>query len=165
MQNWQTEAFWHYGVALYKYNRVKKLCLDLQDNAGLNVNLLLLCCYLQQHKVSLQVADFKPLQQSIFRLDRALQKLRVKRRQKDKQSQAYQQLLTAELTLEQAQQERLIQCLQQLHLSSQQQAIGHNLLSYALSSNLTCCEETIHKLALMQQLAEEFNANYQGDAE
>lgn len=41
----QASAFWGFAVALYARPGVAELCLDLQDGAGRDVNLLLLCLW------------------------------------------------------------------------------------------------------------------------
>jgi len=41
----QASAFWGYATALYAQPGVAPLCLDLQDGAGRDVNLLLLCLW------------------------------------------------------------------------------------------------------------------------
>lgn len=40
-----TEEFWNFSLALYARSGVAECCLRLQDEAGANVNLLLLCCW------------------------------------------------------------------------------------------------------------------------
>ncbi|MEO1192376.1 MAG: TIGR02444 family protein [Pseudomonadota bacterium] len=40
--------FWDFSLALYRRPGVQKACLDLQDGAGLDVNLLLYCCWAGQ---------------------------------------------------------------------------------------------------------------------
>ncbi|MEM7170639.1 MAG: TIGR02444 family protein [Pseudomonadota bacterium] len=39
-------AFWSYSLSLYAVPGVEGACLELQDEAGLNVNLMLFCCWL-----------------------------------------------------------------------------------------------------------------------
>ncbi len=41
----QASAFWGFATALYAQPGVARLCLDLQDEAGRDVNLLLLCLW------------------------------------------------------------------------------------------------------------------------
>ncbi|GAB5471792.1 MAG: hypothetical protein Kilf2KO_48220 [Rhodospirillales bacterium] len=40
--------FWDFALALYRADGVQRACLDLQDSAGLDVNLLLYCCWAGQ---------------------------------------------------------------------------------------------------------------------
>ena len=40
------DPFWDYSLALYGRPRVEACCLRLQDRLGVDVNLLLLCCWL-----------------------------------------------------------------------------------------------------------------------
>jgi len=41
-------VFWDFSLALYRQPGVQEACLDLQDHAGLDVNLLLYCCWAGQ---------------------------------------------------------------------------------------------------------------------
>jgi uncharacterized protein (TIGR02444 family) len=43
---WPAEPFWDYSLALYRRPGVEDACLELQRRHGLDVNLLLLCCWL-----------------------------------------------------------------------------------------------------------------------
>jgi len=45
----QASAFWGFATTLYARPGVAPLCLDLQDNAGRDVNLLLLCLWAGEH--------------------------------------------------------------------------------------------------------------------
>jgi uncharacterized protein (TIGR02444 family) len=43
--DWPASAFWDYSVKLYQRPGVEAACLDLQRRHGLDVNLVLLCCW------------------------------------------------------------------------------------------------------------------------
>ncbi|TQV82524.1 TIGR02444 family protein [Exilibacterium tricleocarpae] len=45
--------FWDFSLALYRRPGVESLCLALQDNHGVNVNLLLWSCWLETRTVTL----------------------------------------------------------------------------------------------------------------
>jgi uncharacterized protein (TIGR02444 family) len=42
---WPANPFWDYSVALYRQPGVEAACLELQRRHGLDVNLVLLCCW------------------------------------------------------------------------------------------------------------------------
>jgi uncharacterized protein (TIGR02444 family) len=42
---WPANPFWDYSVALYRQPEVEAACLELQRCHGLDVNLVLLCCW------------------------------------------------------------------------------------------------------------------------
>lgn len=51
------ESFWDYSLALYARPRVEPALLALQDEAGLEVNLILFCCYAAARGVELGAPD------------------------------------------------------------------------------------------------------------
>jgi uncharacterized protein (TIGR02444 family) len=53
---WPAEPFWDYSLELYGRPQVEDACLDLQRRHGLDVNLLLLCCWLGARGVGLDRA-------------------------------------------------------------------------------------------------------------
>lgn len=44
--DWPANPFWDYSLELYRQPGVERACLDLQRRHGLDVNLVLLCCWL-----------------------------------------------------------------------------------------------------------------------
>jgi uncharacterized protein (TIGR02444 family) len=44
--DWPANPFWDYALALYGRDGVERACLDLQTRHGLDVNVVLLCCWL-----------------------------------------------------------------------------------------------------------------------
>jgi uncharacterized protein (TIGR02444 family) len=53
---WPAEPFWDYSLELYRRPGVEDACLELQRRHGLDVNLLLLCCWLGARGVALDRA-------------------------------------------------------------------------------------------------------------
>jgi uncharacterized protein (TIGR02444 family) len=49
---WPDNPFWDYAVELYRRSGVEKACLELQARHGLDVNLVLLCCWLASRGVA-----------------------------------------------------------------------------------------------------------------
>ena len=102
-------GFWDYSLKVYALTEVKDLCLDLQNRYGFNVNLLLLCGYLERKSLGLSSVDINKLQQDIAQIDRQTQLIRNKRvAVKKSEPKQYQQLLKNELELEKLQQQQLI---------------------------------------------------------
>lgn len=105
-------GFWDYSLKVYALTEVKDLCLDLQNRYGFNVNLLLLCGYLERKSLGLSSVDINKLQQDIAQIDRQTQLIRNNRVAiKKSEPKQYQQLLKNELELEKLQQQQLIDSL------------------------------------------------------
>ena len=109
-----TDTFWQFSLALYP--KVKTLCLQWQDELGANVNLLLLLCYLEQRQLSLNPMQIAQMSASLQQFSAQFtQPLRALRRQHsdmlttEQQQQLKQALLAAELSLEQLEQQLLLQ--------------------------------------------------------
>jgi uncharacterized protein (TIGR02444 family) len=50
--DWPDNPFWDYAVGLYRRPGVEAACLELQARHGLDVNLVLLCCWLASRGVA-----------------------------------------------------------------------------------------------------------------
>ena len=74
--------FWNFSLAVYGANAVQDECLKLQDQFGLNVNLVLLCAFLGAgHGVALTSDDISSARQEIRQWHEDIVKsLRVARR-------------------------------------------------------------------------------------
>lgn len=128
---WQTEDFWQFSLAVYK--EAEHACLQLQDRYAMNINLVLLCLFLQHRGFALSDKNIRALVSSLADTESLLKPLRALRRQtKTFDLVAYQHLLSGELALEKHQQAALIACLNRQTLA---QAEGDNLYLYALSLN------------------------------
>lgn len=51
--DWPADPFWDYSLELYRRPGVAAACLDLQRRHGVDVNLVLLCCWLASRGVAL----------------------------------------------------------------------------------------------------------------
>ncbi|MEW9797751.1 TIGR02444 family protein [Alteromonas sp. CYL-A6] len=111
-------AFWDYSVSVYTRSDVAAHALSLQDNHGVNVNLLLLLCWCLENGVVLNLKQFSDLRAAIADSESALQQHRVQRRQAHPDNggnQAdYEVLKAQELVLEREQQAQLVSALEQL---------------------------------------------------
>ena len=110
-----SEALWQFSLALYP--KVKTSCLKLQDELGANINLLLLLCYLEQQQLSINSTQINQLSAALQPFSQQFtQAVRTLRRQSQspllshtQQQHLKQALLSAELTLEQLEQQLLVQ--------------------------------------------------------
>lgn len=109
------EQLWQFSLALYP--EVKNLCLQWQNDAGVNVNLLLLLCYLEQQQLSVTAAELQQLATTLDSFSaqftrplRALRQSSAKASLSGVQQQTLKQaLLQAELELEKLEQQLLLQ--------------------------------------------------------
>jgi uncharacterized protein (TIGR02444 family) len=62
---WPAEPFWDYSLALYGQAPVEAACLEVQRRHGLDVNLLLLCCWLGSRGVALGRRDLDELRRHV----------------------------------------------------------------------------------------------------
>ena len=123
----QTDDFWQFAVTIYALEPVKQCCLDLQNEHDANVNLILLCIYLDRHNCQLSAGQIDQLQRSIEQSNEALKTHRSQRQALKKSKAldqealmlAYQTALSEELELEREQQYILVTCLNQIILSDQ----------------------------------------------
>ena len=76
----QANDFWQFSLTFYADKSNEALCLWLQDNAGCNVNLLLLCVWTQQMQLTLAQDALTELQLAIAGSEQDLSVHREKRR-------------------------------------------------------------------------------------
>src|SRR5258708_35868944 len=75
------DEFWAFSLALYARPGIADACLRLQDPHGLDVNLLLLCCWLARRGCRLSAADLAAAEARAAPLRaRVLEPLRAARR-------------------------------------------------------------------------------------
>lgn len=106
----QANAFWDFSLAVYADESVKNQSLELQDKFGLNVNMLLLCRFLDWHNKALCDADCLALVEATSVNNEDLITLREKRKD-SKGTLAYNAFLKEELAFEKQQQAMLIDTL------------------------------------------------------
>lgn len=105
-----TTSFWQFSSRHYSLPGVAPACLELQDNHGANINLLLFLLMLEQQQLTVTVAPFHhqvSLRSTLFEQWRDLRK----GLKHQLQSEQYHQLLQHELDLERWQQAELLQVL------------------------------------------------------
>lgn len=109
--------FWRFSLQVYQDEQVKEACLTFQQQEGLNVNLLLLCCWLACAVEEISQSELLQACHCITDWhEKVTQTLRFARQQLKKLSTGdwgnhfYQQVLSDELASEAYQQHRLYQC-------------------------------------------------------
>ncbi len=118
---WQANDFWLYSIGIYQQASVKRACLAMQNQHGLNVNILLLCGYLTKSEIFINKIGFEYLIDQIKDLDKETSRLRQIRIASKNEAEKYSQLLKQELDLEKRQQQQLIASLnrvQETHKTS-----------------------------------------------
>jgi uncharacterized protein (TIGR02444 family) len=63
--DWPHNPFWDYSVELYRRPGVEAACLELQRRHGLDVNLVLLCCWLASRGVELDQATLRAARHAV----------------------------------------------------------------------------------------------------
>jgi uncharacterized protein (TIGR02444 family) len=153
MKVWKVELLWEYSLAFYRNKSVQDCSIQLQDQFGFNVNLLLLCCYLNQRQYQLEKKDLEALQDGIKETEEKIHLQRQLRREAKGTAQ-YKQLLDIELTLEKSQQSALINTLnhQQIKPGS-----SNNLMTYQQQHKANRSKSAqVQLLEKLNQLANQF---------
>lgn len=128
------KAFWQFSVALYARKGVKDYCLFLQNEHAVDINLLLLCRWLDEQGFRLPADKLDELinlsghwQHSV------LAPLRANRGALKKDTEAYASALEAELAMEAKEQQALIDFVNLAELPKKTSLIDEstNCLSYA----------------------------------
>lgn len=103
--------FWQFSLSVYQDEKVKEACLQFQNSEGINVNLLLLCCWLSYAVDTISELEFKEACYSIANWQQNITQPIRKIRQHLKTLQEngwigdfYQQILDDELSSESYQQ-------------------------------------------------------------
>jgi len=110
------QQLWQYSIRVYAQEPVKNTCLNLQDEFGANVNIILLCMLLDNAQILLSVDDLGVLQKAISAADNKLKRMRDERKAIKRSSTAaiediqtqYQLALNDELEMEREQQRTLV---------------------------------------------------------
>ena len=75
-------AFWDFSLALYGRGKVADCCLELQDRRGLDVNLILYCCWLASAGIAIEAGHIVVAEKRLRRWRRrVIQPLRRLRRE------------------------------------------------------------------------------------
>lgn len=150
MKELTAEQFWTFSLNFYAKPEVASACIQLQDTAELNVNLILFCRFLDGLGIALTNKQIQQLAVQTKQLDDALlQTLRHARRNipnaplNTLQAKSIKkQLLSTELSLEKIQQEQLVNLYNSMVISEQREP--QNMLVY-ISSRSTQSSEAIEQ--------------------
>lgn len=105
------DQYWSFSLAVYANRQVAQWCLGLQNQAGANVNILLLLWWLGEKEVSLNATQLNTLHETAIAFDEQMLKPLRELRKKAKTRCAaslYQEIKKVELALEKHQQEELL---------------------------------------------------------
>ena len=131
----------HFDISLWQicdsyYHQHQALCLELQDNHQLNVNLLLLSLWLDKQDYLLSTQDWSQLQSETHQWEERVLLPYRKLRKLSKNSLAsdeYQQMLDVELMLERKSQRLILHKLKQLSPSGASSNLGSYLSLFNLN--------------------------------
>ncbi|HDY7617152.1 TPA: TIGR02444 family protein [Vibrio vulnificus] len=117
------ERLWQFSLQYYSIREVKEACLALQNNFNGNVNLLLLFKWLDEQQLTFQEQEWHQVQACLGRSETLLHTYRDLRRQFKQHlpDTFYREALQFELQLEKQQQSDLVDCINTLTLSPNQQ--------------------------------------------
>jgi len=108
------DEFWSFSNQIYSRAGVKECCLTLQNRYGVDVNLLLLCCWVDRRQLVIAEATLRELEElSESWQTGQLNPLRAARSQLAKGSTPYRVALKHELDTEKKEQRALIYLLNQ----------------------------------------------------
>jgi uncharacterized protein (TIGR02444 family) len=100
MNTRSADSFWDYSVALYSEHCVADICLEAQDKWGADVNILLLCSWLQARGTSIDRSGWRTLLAVSDETQELILRPLRKRRRAAKGSDIYEALKREELEAE-----------------------------------------------------------------
>lgn len=140
------QDFWQFSLRNYASH--KDVLLKCQDMYGLNVNMLLFCQFLDKSGMVLDNTQFCTIKGKIHHSELELKQLRQVRRQiKQREPEAYNKILEAELLLEQKQQQIIVATLNTLGPCSSGQG---NLAAYLKAEQVTLPEKISQALSIAE---------------
>ena len=143
------EDFWAFSVQQYALDGIKEYCLGLQDNHGVDINLLLLCHWLDtqtllasEHTLNKLVEISEHWQRTILR------PLRTRRKATGKISASYRAALAKELAEERNEQRALVACINEPAAlnADKPYATGANLFAYAAKKHFPMAQSGLLNL-------------------
>ena len=146
---------WTFSLAVYDQPGVATACLGLQDRHGLDVNLLLYCCWAGVRGQTLNASKLRKLEDAIESWSReVVHPLRaVRRRLKTERDDEAQDLrakvLQLEIEAERLEQVRLLSALPLAAGDPEPRLAGANLRAYVVSRKVEASESEIAELATL----------------
>jgi uncharacterized protein (TIGR02444 family) len=151
----EARALWSFSLATYDAPGVASACIALQDRHGLDVNLLLFCCWAGAQGHQLTTAKLKRLQQGVAGWQQeVVQPLRrVRRRLKGEPGDDAQDLrariLELEIESERQEQLRLADLMPLTPGEAEPRRAGANLRLYMELKEIALEEDTVAELAAL----------------
>jgi len=149
----RARALWSFSLATYDGPGVAQACIALQDRHGLDVNLLLFCCWAGAQGQKLSAAKLKRLQQGVASWqEEVVQPLRrVRRRLKGEPGDAAQvlraRLMDLEIESERLEQLRLADLVPLAAEHPEPRLAGANLRAYMDLRGVVLDEDSVAELA------------------
>lgn len=113
-QLFDPDEFWNFSGQIYSQAGVKECCLTLQNHHNVDINLLFLCCWIDEQQLVITEAVLQELMElSKIWQTRQLNPLRAARIKLEKGSASYQTAVKHELDTEKKEQRALINLLNQ----------------------------------------------------
>lgn len=146
---------WTFSLAVYDQPGVAAACLALQDRHGLDVNILLYCCWAGARGATLSRAQVRTLQAAVAAWSgEVVQPLRaVRRRLKTERDDEAQDLrakvLQLEIEAERLEQARLLAAVPLPAGQPEPRKAGANLAAYLKSRKIAATEEEVADLAVL----------------
>ncbi|RCU43782.1 MULTISPECIES: TIGR02444 family protein [Corallincola] len=147
----EADSFWQASYSHYQQPDVKDACLWLQDEKGLNVNLLLLICWAAEQGIELTPVEIDTMLTAAAEWhEQNIAMIRQLRRateaatwmDDDKREQLKQKLLDSELTMERIEQQILVEQLKRLAPAQRNNARAEqSFWNYLLHLNIPLDEE------------------------
>ncbi|KTD02037.1 TIGR02444 family protein [Legionella feeleii] len=144
--------FWQFSLQVYRDEQVKEACLAFQQQEGLNVNLLLLCCWLAYAVEEISQSELVNACHYINdwheKITQPLRSARLQLKQESTDEWVnpfYQQVLSDELISEAYQQHRLYQCFaaQQKTTGSKNQSLTIRYLHWLFSNKQLAIDRSL----------------------
>lgn len=141
--------FWEFSIAYYRQPDVKACCLELQEDYGWDVNLLLFCCWASGAGYLLKAGNIQalhaasehwrnteilPVRQRRQALGKRLESNKHDSQPEDQTRASYKALLGQELAAEKHQQQLLYDCFSDFELMTAEQGESHEILESNLAT-------------------------------
>ncbi|QJR80834.1 TIGR02444 family protein [Alteromonas pelagimontana] len=152
MSQLTSDNFWEYSIELYGIEGVAAACLKLQDEHGVNINLLLLMCWCLSFNKVVTLKQWQILKVAVADTDQKLHQHRKNRTAaKDPDSEDHDRYLSLkhqELQMEAVQQQQLVQAFEQLPVMTSE-GINGSLPAFIHLYNLRQSPQAVAKLTFI----------------
>ncbi len=136
------KAFWQYSFNCYTHSDTAMHALSLQDNHGVNVNMLMLLCWCLDNRVIVDLAQFEALKAAADEMEPTLNERRKERRAAHPNNggseQEYQKKKNTELDIERLQQRKMLKTFNQLELTRLPETAGAGILNASVAAFIHC---------------------------